>query len=161
VATRLASWEAIRSYDHGEFFFWDGAMPWGDPNSDGPLPAIEAAQEAGHDVAFVEGCGVVFGPRSFESDALVVVETWDATPALELDAEASSLAELDLDLEGGLVVTAPEGVPVTVQVPPGSYRLRVAGHGFGEGEPTSWAFRLWPRVADGPPVVHRVGRPPR
>jgi hypothetical protein len=55
-----------------------------------------------------------------------------------------------LDLKGGLEVMAPEGVPVTVQVPPGSYRLRVAGHGFGEGEPTSWALRLWPREADGP-----------
>jgi hypothetical protein len=112
-------------------------------------------------VAFVNGCGVVFGPQSFEDDAPVVVETWDATPAPHVDAEASSLAELDLDLEGGLALMAPEGREVTVPVPPGRYRLRVAGRGFGTDESTSWALRLWPREADGPPIVHRVWRPPQ
>ena len=186
MPTRIAQYETTPGFDFGEFFFMDAATeldPWAAQASDA-VDAVDVAAARNEHVAFANGIGVVLAPVQYDFAARVVVEVWTARPEVMLDNDADDLAELDIDLVGGLSLEAAGGgEPTTVSLPAGSYRMRVAGRGFDaavrwvEDEeaqaaidaaiaagsdplpgPAWWVLRLWRRHADTPPAALRVWR---
>jgi hypothetical protein len=148
------------------------------------VDAIDVAFARDEHVAFANGIGVVLAPVQYDLAARVWVELWTDRPQEALDDDADDVAELDIDLLGGLSLEAAGGgEPVTVSLPGGGYRMRVAGRGFdaavgwlddeqaqtaidaaisaGSSPPPGpawWVLRLWTRSADSPPTVLRLWR---
>ena len=84
---------------------------------------------------------------SSDGSVEVQVERTDRAPALD-DAAWLRIFECPLQLPSGrLVVAGPSSfLPECprLDVPPGSYRARVSGRGFGEGSREEYLVSLWP-----------------
>jgi len=93
------------------------------------------------------------------NDAPVRLVLRAAAPA-RVDSEWAEVSDLDLDLPDGRLAFGTEGgVGEIVDVPPGRYRMRVAGTGaMGDAEDRRERFRieLWPRRANAPLAVRRA-----
>jgi hypothetical protein len=92
------------------------------------------------------------------SDETVEVQVERADRAPELDiADWLHVFECPLQLPSGcLVIAGPSsflpGSP-RLHVPPGSYRARVSGRGFGEGAREEYLVSLWPSSDVGATVI--------
>ena len=182
MPTRIEQFVTAPGFDFGEFFFMDAAGdPWSVQEGDG-VDAVDVAHARGEHVAFANGIGVVLAPVQCDFAARVVVELWTARPEDTLDEDADDVAELDIDLVGGLSLEAAGGGdPATVPLPPGRYRMRVSGREFDAAlrwlddedsqaavdaaidagnnpppGPACWVLRLWRRNADTPPAALSV-----
>jgi hypothetical protein len=93
------------------------------------------------------------------------VEVWDREPDDDVVGWDDAFeAGLEVGADGELWYESPTLPPVHCVVPPGTYRVRVAGRGIhtagwpGSTTPgDSWRVQLWP--ATGPVAARRIGRP--
>src|SRR4051794_6934266 len=104
VPTRLEQHETAPGFDYGEFFFMDAAAesdPWAAQEGDG-VDAIDVAHERGERLAFIHEIGAILAPIQYDFAARVFVELWSDRPEEAIDDDADDVAELDIDLSGGL-----------------------------------------------------------
>ncbi|MCW2992807.1 MAG: hypothetical protein JWQ18_302 [Conexibacter sp.] len=148
---------AVASYSDGFFTLSDQRHRLGDEH------AVEEAQRrrsvAGGSAAEVTVLACCEG-----NDAPVALVLRAAAPARVPATEWAQVTDLDLDLPQGHLALSNEGsAGEVVDVPPGRYRMRVAGTGAaGESAVRRERFRveLWPRRANAPAAVVRAGSRP-
>lgn len=108
----------------------------------------------------VEGMAVALGqiwiqsPHQNNFDSRFTRELWDADPPYDTSWEEVSEATLEIDDECGGILSSPTMDQVTLEVPVGTYAVRVLGRGFvARGWPGSttpgdeWLLQLWPGEA--------------
>jgi hypothetical protein len=118
-------------------------------------PAARDAAESGRWAG--EGAGVVAAvlPGPVSRPLPVTVRLAAREPRLERADD--HVADLDLRIDKALVVAGSGGIAADfVAVPPGAYRVRIAGQGYHVGRgATALRIDLWPRRGAAAPQVRR------
>lgn len=158
----VAAHDLVVAMDYGQFRLRGELASF---HSDRAL--LDEAQNDGAGVA-ADGRTVLFlSPHQSNFDMVLRVEVWDRKPSDDLDDWQEVFATLmEVDADGRLWFESPTLTVVGCDVPPGRYRVLVAGRGFvarGRPGPTgpsdSWRVQLWPAEGDSPSCRLRSSDP--
>ncbi|GAA1823276.1 hypothetical protein GCM10009682_49480 [Luedemannella flava] len=162
MATARLAVDLTVAVDHGQFYAYDPAV-FDAPDAAGHYEAAVAdAIGSRRFVGTSGGLLAVITPGQWGDDTPVHVAVRDA-PADPGDV-ADHVVDLDLDVPTGVLAFESTGGPAgdVTGIPPGRYRVRVAGRGFtavggiAAGGGDAYRLTLWPRDVDTPPVVRRA-----
>jgi hypothetical protein len=155
--TRLIELEI--SIDYGQVYVYDQGAGI-DFAGEAVMDALDDAQNSGRYVG-VAGQLVDFtAPIQFNFTAPMHVEVWAAEPADDDSANWDHIVDVDLDLPTGKLTfeASGGGQPISCDVPPGSYRARLAGRGWDMTSPQGgglddYRVQLWPRQSAAEPTL--------
>jgi hypothetical protein len=154
--------DLIVAADHGQIYVYSPVAA-ADDDSDNPyLAALDDAVESGRFVGTRPGLIDVMTPGQWNFQTPMRLEVWSAEPP---DDSQDWDHEVDVDLDvpdGHLIFEASGGGPaIPASIPPGSYRVRVSGHGFtdlgaaGAEGGDHYRLRMWPHDRQDTPMLRK------
>jgi hypothetical protein len=151
--------------DHSQIYVYSDAELVFDEDDDDDNPYLDALDDAVESGRFVGACRGLLDlmtPGQWNFDTPMRVEIWAAEPAGDLD-DWQHEVDADLDVPDGRLVfeASGGGAQIPVEIPAGSYRVRVSGAGYGERRQAGadgddhYRLRMWPRTGDSEPVLRK------
>jgi hypothetical protein len=158
--------ELVIDIDYGQVYIY-GRAPWerpgaGQKEADAVLRALDDARASGLMVGSDSGLIDLLSPVQYHYHAPLELELWAEQPVE--DDGWDHVVDVDLDAPTGEIQFQQSGdteVNACAEVPPGSYRARIAGRGYDlatangavEGGADSYRIQLWPRTGDSAPAL--------
>ena len=148
--------------DYGQIYIYDaGADTWEETDTEENNPLMRAMDDASSSRRFVgydNGLVDVVTPSQYNWKAPMRIEVGDSPPPLDVDGW-DHVVEVPLPVPSGRLAfeASGGGAPIETQVPPNTYRARLAGRGYvaGAGQiegHESYRLQLWP-AKEAPPKL--------
>lgn len=161
AATRRITLEV--RIDYWQLYIFDEASPGADLAGEAAQRALDDADESGRRVGTADGLIDVIAGVQWNFNAPMRVELWDHEPTDD-DANWDHVVDIDLDAPSGHLVFQESGAgydPTPCEVPPGNYRARVAGRGYGLSNPCGgglddYRVQLWARRDPAEPALRKA-----
>jgi hypothetical protein len=154
--------DLVVSADYGQIYIYSPEVLREDVEGNAYLAALDDATGSRRFVGVAGGLVDLLTPGQWNWETPMRLEVWTAEPDEDSD-DWDHEVDVDLDVpDGQLVFEASGGGPtVATDIPAARYRARVSGRGFSElghagaeGD-DAYRLRLWPRDADGSPVLRK------
>ncbi|RSN70134.1 hypothetical protein [Actinomadura sp. WAC 06369] len=154
--------DLVVATDYGQIYIYSHIEWPDDPEEINVFhDALDDALDTKRYVGSSRGCIDLVTPGQWNWETPMRVELWSGEPSLADTADWDHEVDIDFDAPEGGIVFEPSGGSArsaSASLPPGLYRMRVSGRGFGDRGTVindSYRLRLWPRHQDSPPVLRK------